>query len=120
MVRHPIARGYVHGLWGQVHYRRCGEGSTVLLLHQTSVSGRMFEAGMPALAAQGFSTIAFDAPGYGQLDPPDGVPSMKDYADNLALVLNALGLARPHMLGHNTGAGIASIHAARTPADWTG
>jgi pimeloyl-ACP methyl ester carboxylesterase len=115
MTPHPISRGYVDGLWGQVHYRRCGEGPAVLLLHQTSVSGRMFEAGMPALAARGFRAIALDTPGYGQSDRPGDVPSMADYAENLALVVDALGLARPHILGHHTGAGIAAIHGARRP-----
>lgn len=40
---------------------------------------------------------------------------MLDYAENLRLVLDALGLERPHMLGHHTGGGIAAIHARTHP-----
>jgi pimeloyl-ACP methyl ester carboxylesterase len=110
-----IVKGYVDGLWGQVHYRRAGNGPALVLLHQTSVSGRMFEAGMSALARRGFLVFALDTPGYGQSDPPPAPPSMPDYAENLRQVLDALDLRRPHFLGHHTGAGIAAIHAARCP-----
>ena len=115
MTRQPITKGYVDGLWGQIHYRVCGDGPTILLLHQTSVSGRMFDAGLPALAARGLRGIAIDTPGYGQSDPPPRPPTMEDYARNLGTVIEALSIRQPHLLGHHTGAGIAAIFAARHP-----
>jgi haloalkane dehalogenase len=110
-----IRRDYVDGLWGQVHLRRCGSGPAVVMLHQTSVSGAMFAAGMPHLAAHGFTAIALDTPGYGMSDPPQGLATMTGYAENLLAVLDALGLERAHLIGHHTGAGIAALHAARHP-----
>ena len=109
------SRGYVDGLWGQVHFRSCGDGAPLLLLHQTSVSSLMFERGLPLLAARGFRAIAIDTPGYGQSDAPPSMPTMREYAGNLGRVIDALGLARPHILGHHTGAGIAAIFAAQHP-----
>jgi haloalkane dehalogenase len=110
-----VRRGFVDGLWGQVHYRSCGEGPAIVMMHQTSVSSAMFEAGMPALAAHGLRVIALDTPGYGQSALPPAPPSMGDYADNLRVVLDGLDLRRPHILGHHTGGGIAAIHARRHP-----
>lgn len=49
----PVRRGYVDGLWGQVHYRTCGQGPAVVMMHQTSVSSAMFSAGLPALRRGG-------------------------------------------------------------------
>ncbi len=108
--------GYVDGLWGQVHYRTCGDGVPVILLHQTSVSSLMFARAMPLLAERGFRAIALDTPGYGASDAPREPPTMTGYAQNLAVVLDVLAIEAPHMLGHHTGAGIAAIHAARHPA----
>lgn len=110
-----IRKDYADGLWGQVHYRACGEGRPLVLLHQTSVSSLMFEAGMPLLAARGYRSIALDTPGYGNSAAPPAQPTMLEYAENLRLVLDSLGLQAPDILGHHTGAGIAAIHAARHP-----
>lgn len=115
MIGANITCGYVDGLWGQVHYRACGDGRPIVLLHQTSVSSLMFVAGMPLLADRGFRAIALDTPGYGASDAPPSSPTMTAYADNLRIVLDALALTAPDMLGHHTGAGIAAIHAARHP-----
>lgn len=110
-----IRKGYVDGLWGQVHFRTCGDGPPLILMHQTSTSSLMFVSGLPALAARGVRAIALDTPGYGGSPAPDDVPTMPGYADNLLAVLDALGIDRPHILGHHTGAGIAAIHAGRHP-----
>lgn len=51
--------------------------------------------------------VAWDAPGCGESsDPPDDF-RLGDYADSLAGLINALGLQRPHVLGHSFGAGLA-------------
>lgn len=111
-----MTRRYVDGRWGQVHVTEAGAGPALVLLHQSPLSGAMFAAAMPLLAAAGFRTIALDTPGYGASDPPPAPASIADHADALLPVLDALGLARVHLLGHHTGASIAAAFAARHPA----
>lgn len=108
-------RGYLDGPFGQVHYYAQGAGPTLILLHQTPVSGRMFERAMPFLAAAGLRAIAIDTPGFGHSDAPPEPPSIQDYADNVRAVVGALGLKSAHILGHHTGASIATSFAALNP-----
>lgn len=53
-----IIRGYFDGPNGQLHYRHCGEGEPLLLLHQSTLSSTQFIAVMPALADRGYAVVA--------------------------------------------------------------
>lgn len=110
-----MTRRYLDGVWGQVHVTETGAGAPLLLLHQSPLSGAMFAPAMPLLAAAGFRALAIDTPGFGASDPPPAPQSIIAHADALAGVLDALGLARAHVLGHHTGASIAASLAARHP-----
>lgn len=111
-----MRRGYVDGRYGQVHYRESGAGTPLLLLHQSPVSGIMFDAALPHLAAAGLRAVAIDTPGFGNSDAPPGPVEIADYGDALAPVLDAFGWDRVAILGHHTGAAIAASFAARHPA----
>jgi pimeloyl-ACP methyl ester carboxylesterase len=106
---------YVDGPMGQVHIREQGEGPALVLLHQTAWSSLQFKNAMPPLAARGIRCIAIDTPGFGMSDGPDTPPTVTDYADSLAAVIEALDLDRPMVLGHHTGASIATSFAAAYP-----
>lgn len=106
-------RFYVDGRWGQVHARTAGAGAPLLLLHQSPLSGAMFAPALPLLT--GVEAVAIDTPGFGLSDSPPGPVAIEDYAEALLPVLDALGWARPHLLGHHTGAAIAAAFAARHP-----
>jgi len=108
-------RGYVETPMGQVHYLMQGEGVPVLLLHQTPWFSVQFARVLPHLADRGIQAIAPDRPGYGLSDPPDEPKTMDAYADNLVHVLDALGLERVAVVGHNTGASVAVEFARRHP-----
>ena len=108
-------RGYVDGLWGQVHVRRLGEGPPVVLLHQAPWSAVQFQDAAPLIAAEGFEAILPDMPGYGLSDAPTAPPSIADYARNLAVALEALGVPAATVVGHHTGALIAGALAAEMP-----
>ncbi|WP_416906771.1 MAG: alpha/beta fold hydrolase [Polymorphobacter sp.] len=107
-------RRYVEGRWGQVHVEESGDGPALVLLHQSPLSGRQFAPALPLLA-QNFRVIAPDTPGFGASDAPPAPASINDHADALAGVLDGMGLARVHLLGHHTGAAIAAAFAARHP-----
>ena len=68
-----------------------------------------------ALAALGYRSIAIDIPGFGISDPAPGQPSIRDYADNLVPVLDALKVSKVVIGGHHTGAMLATSFAAHHP-----
>jgi pimeloyl-ACP methyl ester carboxylesterase len=113
LIESGVRKGYVEGRWGQVHLRRMGAGQPLLLLHQSPVSGSMFEAALPLLAAAGFEAVAVDTAGYGNSDPPPGPVSIGDHGEAVGAVLDALGWNDCHLLGHHTGAAIAAAFAVR-------
>jgi pimeloyl-ACP methyl ester carboxylesterase len=109
------ARGYARGPYGQVHYYDTGTGRPLILLHQAPVSARQFDAVYARLAARGVRAIGVDMPGFGMSDPTPFVPRVEDYASAVPAVLDALGLARADVLGHHTGALVATEVALQFP-----
>lgn len=107
-------RGFVSTSLGQVHYREAGSGVPLVLLHRTAESGEQFEDVIPCLA-RSLRVVAPDTPGFGSSDAPPAPPGIAGYARNLIEVLDALGIARCHLLGHRTGAAIAVEVAATWP-----
>jgi pimeloyl-ACP methyl ester carboxylesterase len=115
-------KGYAPTPMGQVHYRLMGPktGPVVLLIHQTPWSLVEFADIQPCLAARGIRSLAIDTPGYGMSDAPDGMPTIQQYADNVAPVLDYLKIRKVTVAGHHTGASIAAAFAARFPQRVTG
>lgn len=102
-----ILKGYAHGRFGQIHYRRCGDGIPLLLCHQSPSSSRQFLAVYEPLAERGFSAIGVDTPGFGESDAPRVPPTIEDYAEAMVSVLDALEVSDAHILGQHTGSMIA-------------
>jgi len=114
-------RGYADGPYGQIHYYDTGAGGggagiPLILLHQAPVSARQYEAVYPRLAALGVRAIGLDMPGFGMSDPTPFVPRVEDYAKIVPAVLDHLGLAKANVLGHHTGALVATEVALQFPA----
>ncbi|MEM1092452.1 MAG: alpha/beta hydrolase [Pseudomonadota bacterium] len=111
-----MRKGYVDGPFGQLHYYEAGEGPTLLLAHQSPVCGRQFERAMPHLSRLGIRAVAIDTPGFGNSDVPAKPPTIAEYAAMFPAVLDGMGLASAHILGHHTGAAIACSFAATNPS----
>jgi alkanesulfonate monooxygenase SsuD/methylene tetrahydromethanopterin reductase-like flavin-dependent oxidoreductase (luciferase family)/pimeloyl-ACP methyl ester carboxylesterase len=108
-------RGYAGPDGAQVHYRERGSGLPVVLLHQTASSSVMWERVMAAFGA-GYRLLALDTPGFGGSDPlAVATPTIADYADRVAAALAALGIVNAIVVGHHTGAVIATELAAGAP-----
>ena len=101
-------KGYVECKYGQIHYQSHGIGQPLVLCHQSPSSLEMFGSAYSLLANSGIQAIGVDTPGYGQSDAPDTQPSIKDYAECIAEVINHLGCKPVTILGHHTGACIAA------------
>ena len=87
----------------RLHVRDMGQGAAtpVVLLHGASSNLRDFARIQPRLAQNG-RVLAFDRPGYGYSQRPDG--DWPDPAEQARLVLDAaaqLGVERPLLVGHS-------------------
>ena len=84
--------------WGvkQIHYRRCGSGPAVLLLHQSPQSSAEYEPLMREWADR-FTVIAPDYPGFGMSDAfgEDGELELglPDFAEVLIAFMDEIGAA---------------------------
>ncbi|MEP5938392.1 MAG: alpha/beta fold hydrolase [Erythrobacter sp.] len=101
-----------------VHYRRCGSGPLLLMVHQSPRSSAEYEALMQQWAPH-FTCIAPDTPGFGQSDPLPGNPEIADFADALKDFLDALGVARCAAYGFHSGGIILVTAIKRHPQLFT-
>src|SRR5574337_1280553 len=114
--RTAIRRAYADLREGQVHYAACGapDAPAVLLLHQTPRSWAEY-AGVLPLLGQRWRAIAPDTVGFGDSYRPAWPASIERWAAVAVELLDALGIARTHVVGHHTGGVIAVELAAQHP-----
>lgn len=112
-------RGYADGPYGQVHFRHEGQGhdtlGAIVLLHQAPMTSAQYDNVLKPLAIRGFHAIAVDMPGFGMSDPVPGIPKVEDWAGVVPAVLDALGYAQAVVLGHHTGAMVATDAGIQFP-----
>ncbi|PZC46090.1 MAG: Pimeloyl-ACP methyl ester carboxylesterase [Chloroflexi bacterium] len=107
-------RAYVDTPYGQMHYRHAGEGSPLLLLHQTATSSEFFEPLIPYLA-KSYRVLAPDTPGFGMSDRPPHQFSVADYARCFVDFMDATSVPKASIFGHHTGATFACELAGAYP-----
>lgn len=99
----------------QVHYRRAGSGPPVVLLHQSPNSSQEYIPLITDLAAD-YTVFAPDTPSNGLSDSlPIDEPVMTDFAQNVADLMDTLGLEKCPVYGFHTGAVCALELAWRHP-----
>ncbi|WP_296719981.1 alpha/beta fold hydrolase [Erythrobacter sp.] len=98
----------------RVHYRRCGRGPALLMVHQSPRSSAEYE---PLMRKWGehFTCIAPDTPGFGQSDPLPGEPDIADFADALCETMDALGIGPCPAYGFHSGGIILVTALKRQP-----
>jgi pimeloyl-ACP methyl ester carboxylesterase len=94
-----------------------GDGPPVLLLHGWPDSHDLWRHQIAALTGAGYRTIAPDLRGFGASDRPPGVEAygVLSVVGDVLGILDQLGVARPHLVGHDWGAGLAWAIAAFAP-----
>jgi pimeloyl-ACP methyl ester carboxylesterase len=89
-----------------IAYERAGAGPVVVLLHGGMSDSREWRQQIDGLC-DGFTLVAWDAPGCGKSsDPPESF-RMPDYAACLAAFIEALALGSPHIVGLSFGGTLA-------------
>jgi pimeloyl-ACP methyl ester carboxylesterase len=98
------------------YYEIRGEGAPLLLLHGGLGSLDMFEPILPALGKDR-QVIAVDLHGHGRTPLGKRAEiSLVDQGDDLAALLDKLGVAQADVLGYSFGAGVAFRLAVQHPA----
>ncbi|HCX32754.1 MAG TPA: alpha/beta hydrolase [Rhodocyclaceae bacterium] len=116
-MEHAVIRRAFAGLSdGQIHYAECGapHAPAVLLLHQTPRSWAEYRAVLP-LVGERYRAIAMDTIGFGDSAAPARPATVERWAVVAIELLDALGIARAHVVGHHTGGVIAVELAAAYP-----
>ena len=105
----------VNGL--QLHVRVKGSGIPVILLHGFPDTGDLWRNQVPALVKNGFRTIVPDMRGRGRSSKPEAVSDyrLSTIVRDVTGILDAFGIERAHVVGHDWGAGAAWLTAAIAP-----
>ncbi len=99
----------------RIHYHRTGgDRPPVVLAHGFSDNGLCWTP-VARVLEQDYDVIMYDARGHGLSDAPEEGYTADDRADDLAGLIQALGLEKPAVIGHSMGASTAAVAAARYP-----
>jgi pimeloyl-ACP methyl ester carboxylesterase len=97
-----------------LYYEISGTGRPLILLHGGLGSGEMFGPVMPLLA-QHHQVVAVDLQGHGRTADIDRPIDPRLMADDIAALIEHLGLASPDVVGYSLGGGVALQTAVKYP-----
>jgi pimeloyl-ACP methyl ester carboxylesterase len=97
-----------------LYYETHGAGRPMVLLHGGLGSGEIFGPVLPALAAN-HQIIVVDLQGHGRTADIDRPLDHRLMADDIAALIDDLGLNRPDLVGYSLGGGVALHTAAKYP-----
>jgi len=91
-------------------------GAAVLFVHGNVSSSLFWQPTMLALS-EGYRPLAIDLRGFGDTDPEqvDATRGVRDYADDLAAAVDALGLDSVHLVGWSMGGGVVLQYLVDRP-----
>src|SRR5512142_2359581 len=94
-----------------------GRGGTPVLFVHGNVSSSLFWQPTMLALPERYRPLALDLRGFGDTDPEpvDATRGLRDYADDLAAVIGALGLPLVHLIGWSMGGGVALQYLADRP-----
>jgi non-heme chloroperoxidase len=97
----------------RVYYKDWGTGKPVVFSHGWPLNADAWESQMVYLAAQGYRCIAHDRRGHGRSSQPWNGNDMDTYADDLAELIEKLGLDGATLVGHSAGGGEVARYIGR-------
>jgi pimeloyl-ACP methyl ester carboxylesterase len=97
---------YIEANGLRVYYEVYGEGEPLLLIHGGTATCQSWASHVPAFSEH-FRVFAPDSRGHGRTDNPTGEFGYRLMADDVAALIEALGLQRPLVLGYSDGGQIA-------------
>jgi len=98
-----------------LYFETHGTGRPLILLHGGLGSGEMFGPILPLLAEHR-EVVTVDLQGHGRTADIDRPIDVRLMADDIAALIDYLGLHRPDLAGYSLGGGVALNTAAKYPA----
>ncbi|MBO9531954.1 MAG: alpha/beta hydrolase [Solirubrobacteraceae bacterium] len=89
----------------ELYYEDHGSGAPVVLIHGWPLSGRSWEAQVPALIDAGYRVITYDRRGFGWSSQPWEGYEYDRFADDLAALLDHLDVSGATLVGFSMGGG---------------
>jgi pimeloyl-ACP methyl ester carboxylesterase len=101
----------------ELNVRVEGDGEPVLLLHGFPDSAALWRKVVPELVRAGYRTVAFDQRGFGDSDAPTGTRNyaLSRLAQDALGVMDALGIGKAHLVGHDWGSAVGWLLAGNHP-----
>ena len=95
---------------GKLYYDETGSGTPVIFVHEFAGDQRSWESQIRHFGRR-YRTIAYNARGYPPSDVPEAISFYSQHraADDIAAVLDHLGIERAHAVGLSMG-GFAVLH----------
>ena len=97
-----------------LYYETHGAGRPMILLHGGLMSGETFGPVLPALAEH-HQVIVVDLQGHGRTADIDRPIDIRLMADDIAALIDYLGLDKPDIAGYSLGGGVALFTAVKYP-----
>src|SRR5690242_227168 len=97
----------------EIYYKDWGKGPAVTFSHGWPLNSDAWDGQMLFLAQNGFRVVAHDRRGHGRSSQASSGNDMNGYADDLAAVIDALGLKDVTLVGHSTGGGEVTRYIGR-------
>ncbi len=97
-----------------LYYETHGAGRPMILLHGGLMSGEMFEPILPSLVER-HQVITVDLQGHGRTADIDRPIDIRLMADDIAALIDHLGLEKPDVVGYSLGGGVALLTALKYP-----
>ena len=99
----------------QLHFTESGAGFPLILLHGNGEDSSYFEHQVVCFSKH-FRVIALDTRGHGNSPRGDAPFTLKRFAEDLRIFMDAHSIDRAHILGFSDGANIALEFAMKYPA----
>ena len=97
------------------HDAAAGDSVPWLLVHGLASNARLWDGVARHLAIAGRASAAVDLRGHGRSDKPDGGYDFATIAEDLRILIGALGFDRPILVGQSWGANVVLDFAVRNP-----
>ncbi len=110
------SRQFLDTSFGRIAYVERGRGETAVLLHAFGMNGFQWRDVLPALAGHA-RCLAIDLLGMGYTEMREGVtPNLREQAEMVAEVIDRLNVGPVHLVGNDSGGGVAQFVAIDRPA----